>query len=291
MDAATGRPTMEAMIVGRLAPTPSGLLHLGNICAFAGAWLSARAEDGRLLLRMEDVDRGRARPAVEQAIRDDLSWLGFTWHAETARQSARDYAPALARLAPRLYRCQCTRAERAGPLPPGQGCQGACADKGYADGAIRFRLHAGPVSFVDRRWGAQQADPRAFGDPVLVRRDGLVSYNLAVVADDIGDGVNDVVRGSDLLQYTAVQVQLWEALGATQPRWLHTPLILGADGKKLSKSHGSAHVGAMRDGGAMPADVWRVVLPWLGLPGACSLAAALPRWDPDAGPRGPITVA
>jgi glutamyl/glutaminyl-tRNA synthetase len=275
--------------VGRLAPTPSGLLHLGNVCAFAGAWLSARADHGRLLLRIEDVDRERARQDVEQALRDDLAWLGLTWDDETLRQSARDYAPALARLAPRLYRCQCTRAMRAAPLPAGAGCQGRCDGKGYTDGAIRFRLEPRLVTFVDRRWGPQQADPRAFGDPILVRRDGLVSYNLAVVADDIDDGVNDVVRGSDLLEYTAVQIQLWEALGAAPPRWLHTPLVLGADGKKLSKSHGSAHVGAMRDAGATAADVWRLVLPWLGVEGVASLEQALPLWDPAAGPRGPIT--
>ena len=130
------------------------------------------------------------------------------------------------------------------------------------------------MSFIDRRWGPRHADPRQFGDPILVRRDGLVSYNLAVVADDIDDGVNDVVRGSDLLEYTAVQMQLWSALGAAPPRWLHTPLVLGADGRKLSKSHGSAHVGAMRDAGATPADVWRIVLPWLGIAGATSLAEA-----------------
>jgi len=278
------------MLTGRLAPTPSGLLHLGNVCAFAGAWLSARAGAGRLLLRIEDVDRERARPDVEQALRDDLTWLGLTWDAETPRQTARDYAPALSRLAPRLYRCQCTRAMRAAPLPAGAGCQGWCDGKGYASGAIRFRLEAGPVAFVDRRWGPQVADPCRFGDPILVRRDGLVSYNLAVVADDIADGVNDVVRGSDLLAYTAVQVQLWSALGTTPPQWLHTPLVVGADGKKLSKSHGSAHVGAMREAGATPADVWRLVLPWLGVAGATSLGDALPRWDPTGGELGPFRV-
>ncbi len=275
---------------GRLAPTPSGLLHLGNVCAFAGAWLSARAAGGRLLLRIEDVDLARSRADVEQTLRDDLAWLGLTWDAETPRQAARDYGPALARLASRLYRCQCTRAMRDLPTPDDAGCAGGCAGRGYTEGAIRFRLQPGLVSFADRRWGPQQADPCGFGDPILVRRDGLVSYNLAVVADDIADGVNDVVRGSDLLAYTAVQVQLWEALGAPPPRWLHTPLVLGDDGKKLSKSHGSAHVGAMRDAGAAPADVWRVVLPWLGVAGVSSLAEALPLWAPAAGPRGPITL-
>ena len=101
---------------------------------------------------------------------------------------------------------------------------------------------------------------------------------------------NDVVRGSDLLEYTAVQMQLWSALGAAPPRWLHTPLVLGADGRKLSKSHGSAHVGAMRDAGATPADVWRLVLPWLGVAGAASLAEAVPQWEPTRGERGPIVV-
>ena len=278
------------MIVGRLAPTPSGLLHLGNVCAFAGAWLSARAANGRLLLRIEDIDRDRARADVEQALRDDLAWLGLTWDEETPRQSSRDYGPALARLAPRLYRCRCTRAMRERPLAPGAGCPGDCVGKGYAEGAVRFRLLPGPMSFVDRRWGEQQADPRTFGDPILVRRDGLVSYNLAVVADDIADRVNDVVRGSDLLEYTAVQIQLWEALGARPPRWLHTPLILGRDGKKLSKSHGSAHVGAMRDAGASPEDVWRHVLPWLGVTDVASLPDALPHWRPERGARGPIDV-
>lgn len=277
-------------IVGRLAPTPSGLLHLGNVCAFAGAWLSARADRGRLLLRIEDVDRERARADVEQALRDDLAWLGVTYDLETPRQSRRTYAPTLERLAPRLYHCRCTRAERAAAVPAGAGCPGRCAARNYPDGAIRFALRPGQVTFEDRRWGKRQVDPRVFGDPILVRRDGLVSYNLAVVADDIADGVTDVVRGSDLLEYTAVQIQLWEALGATPPRWLHTPLVLGADGKKLSKSHGSAHVGAMREAGATPADVWRIVLPWLGVEGATSLDEALPRWQPGLGPRGPIVV-
>ena len=276
-------------VVGRLAPTPSGLLHLGNVCAFAGAWLSARAEGGRLRLRIEDVDRERSRPEVEAALRADLAWLGLTYDDETTRQSSRDYAPALTRLAPRLYRCQCTRALRAAPLPPGAGCQGRCAEHDYRDGAIRFRLQPGVVTFDDRRWGPRATNAAAFGDPILVRRDGLVSYNLAVVADDIADGVNDVVRGSDLLEYTGVQLQLWAALGARPPRWLHTPLIIGADGRKLSKSHGSAHVGAMRENGASPADIWHIVLPWLGVDGVSSLDAALPRWNPTAGPRGPIT--
>lgn len=275
-------------ICGRLAPTPSGLLHLGNVCAAAGAWLSARAEGGRLLLRIEDVDRARSRADVEQALRDDLAWLGITWDAEVTRQSLRDYGPSLRRLAARTYRCQCTRAMRDLPLPAGAGCPGACHRRAYMEGVVRFRLTPGAVSFLDRRWGVQHIVPQALGDPVLVRRDGQVSYNLAVVADDLADGINDVVRGSDLLEYTAVQIQLWGALGATAPRWMHTPLILGADGRKLSKSHGSTHIGALRAAGHTPADVWGLVLPWLGVHGARSLPDALPVWRPEAGEPGPI---
>lgn len=274
--------------VGRLAPTPSGLLHLGNVCAFAAAWLSVRATGGRLLLRIEDVDRGRARQSVERAIRDDLHWLGLTWDDETAPQSQRSYDHVIAALAPHLYRCTCTRAMLA---DTGGRYPGTCRGRGHATGAIRLALPAGPLGFLDRRWGARTVDPALFGDPILVRSDGLVAYNLAVVADDVADGVTEVVRGSDLLDFTAVQIRVYEALGAPVPTWLHAPLILGRDGRKLSKSHGSAHVGAMRQAGATPADVWALVLPWLGLPPLSSLDAAVPLWRADAGPLGPISTA
>lgn len=274
--------------VGRLAPTPSGLLHLGNVCAFAAAWLSSRVGGGRLLLRIEDVDRRRARHAVERAIRDDLLWLGLAWDHETAPQSQRSYDRAIETLAAQTYRCTCTRATLAGT---GGRYPGTCRGRGHTTGAIRFAVPHGPVSFVDRRWGPRTIDPARLGDPVLVRSDGLVAYTLAVVADDISDGVTEVVRGSDLLEFTAVQIRLHEALGASPPTWLHGPIILGADGRKLSKSHGSAHVGAMREAGASPADVWAMVLPWLGLPPLSSLDLAIPLWRPDMSALGPIPTA
>lgn len=272
-------------MVGRLAPTPSGHLHLGNVCAFGVAWLSARAAGGRLLLRIEDIDTGRARRDVEDGIRHDLTWLGLGWDDETPRQSSRRYDAALAQLAPHVYRCRCTRAQLAAA---GGRYPGTCRSRGLTSGAIRLALPPGPVRFVDRRWGERVVDPTTFGDPVLVRRDGLVAYNLAVVADDIADRVTEVVRGSDLLDFTAVQIRLYEALGRQPPSWLHAPLVLGADGHKLSKSHGSAHVGAMRDAGCTPRHVWAMVLPWLGLPDCMSLDEAVARWRPDAGPLGPV---
>lgn len=272
-------------VVGRLAPTPSGQLHLGNVCAFAAAWLSVRSAGGRLLLRIEDIDTVRARSEVEEGIREDLRWLGLTWDAEVSRQSERSYGWALERLAPHTYRCQCTRAQiRAG----GGVYPGTCRDAGHTRGAVRLRLPSGPVSFVDRRFGPRVVDPNGFGDPVLVRSDGLVSYNLAVVADDITDGVTEVVRGADLLDFTAVQIHLWQMLGSAPPTWMHAPLILGPDGTKLSKSHGSAEVRALRAAGCAPADVWAQVLPWLGLAACADIGAAVAGFRADAGPRGPV---
>ena len=259
------------------------MLHLGNTLAFAAAWLSVRSARGRLLLRIEDVDVGRARDDVSATIRDDLRWLGLDWDTEVAPQSTRDYAPWLARLP--TYRCTCPRAVVAGgPYP------GTCRDAGHTDGAWRFRVPDGVVRFVDRRCGARDVDPRTLGDPVVRRRDGVYAYNLAVVADDLADGVTEVVRGEDLLDQTAVQVRLWEALGGAPPTWSHTPLVLGPDGKKLSKSHGALGIGALRAAGVSPAAVWRRVLPWLGLPAFERIEDAIGRFDPAAAPPGPIRI-
>jgi glutamyl-tRNA synthetase len=276
------------LAVGRLAPTPSGRLHLGNVCAFAGAWLSARARHGRVVLRIEDVDQPRARTDVEAGLRDDLQWLGLDWDVETPRQSTRDYAPWLARLAGRTYRCGCTRAE---VQAAGGVYRGACRDRGLTAGAVRFRLPNGAVTIVDGTRGPVTISLAALGDPVLRRRDGVYAYNLAVVADDIADAVTEVVRGADLLEQSAVQVCLWEAFDRAAPSWLHTPLVLGEDGRKLSKSHGSTAVAALRQAGWTPADVWRLVLPWLGLSPTAAIDEATTAFDPARIVHGPITAA
>jgi glutamyl/glutaminyl-tRNA synthetase len=272
-------------VVGRLAPTPSGRLHLGNVCAFAAAWLSVRAQHGRLLLRIEDVDRARANHAVEASIRADLEWLGLGWDAETPRQSSRDYAPALAALARRTYCCVCTRAAI---QDDGGVYSGRCRDRGLTEGAVRFRLPDEPVTVSDRARGVHTIDLKAMGDPVLRRRDGLYAYNLAVVADDWADGVTEVVRGEDLLDQTGVQLCLWRAFGANPPTWLHTPLIVGDDRRKLSKSHGSVHVGELREAGWTVADIWRRVLPWLGLEPVHRIDQAIAQFRATAVQRGPI---
>lgn len=262
---------------GRLAPTPSGSLHVGNALAFATAWLSARSQGLELLLRMEDVDSTRARQSLIDGIHRDLAWLGLGTDRETPPQSTRDYGPWLAPLD--TYFCACTRkllARR--PCP--------CRDAGHTEGSLRWRLPAGPVAFTDRRMGAVDVDPNRFGDPVLVRRDGVVAYTLAVVVDDLVDGITEVVRGADLLEYTAVQIRLWEAFGATPPTWLHSPLITGSDGRKLAKSTGSTGVASWRELGYRPGDIWAQLLPMIGIE-ARSLEEALPRFSPTGGTLGP----
>jgi glutamyl/glutaminyl-tRNA synthetase len=274
-----------ARVVGRLAPTPSGRLHLGNVCAFAAAWLSTRSSGGRLLLRIEDVDRRRARPALARGIKEDLRWLGLHWDDEVPPQSAREYQPALDRLRPRLYRCMCTRGEI---LSDGRPYPGTCRDRALADGALRVRLPAGRERVDDRRRGTHLVDFDEVGDPVLQRRDGCYAYNLAVVVDDLEDGVTEVVRGADLLDQTAVQAHLWQALGGNPPTWLHTPVILGPNLKKLSKSHQSSSVAELRKAGWSPQRIWAVVLPWLGLASASDLAEAVGAFSPDRIQLGPI---
>lgn len=279
---------LRLLTVGRLAPTPSGALHLGNALAFAAAWLSARAAGGRVLLRVEDVDTQRARPSVAAQIREDLRWLGLDWDEERPPQSARDYAPWLDRLAPLTYRCRCTRQELAdnrGVYP------GTCRHGAHEDGAVRFALPEGTELVLDRRLGARDIAPSSVGDPVLRRRDGVFAYNLAVVADDIADGVTEVVRGADLLEQTAAQIPIWRAFGATPPTWLHAPLVLGTDGRKLSKSARSLHLGAMREAAWEAEDLRRLLLAWLGIPEEARWDEAIPRFSAEASPPGDIQLA
>ena len=176
------------------------------------------------------------------------------------------------------------------------GCAGGCRTRGLPAGAIRFALPGGVETVVDRARGRTDVDLATLADPVLRRRDGCWTYTLAVVADDIADGVTEVARGADLADQSAVQAVLWRALGADPPAWLHAPLILGGDGKKLSKSHRAAAVGDLRELGWSAADVWRIVLPWLGLTpptaatdGLAILHHALPAFDAARIPRGPFT--
>lgn len=244
----------QGVAIGRLAPTPSGHLHLGNALAFGAAWLSVRAVGGELLLRIEDLDRGRSRAEIAEAQRRDLEWLGLHWDREVPAQSTREYSTA----GLPTYLCDCSRKQR---------LSGRCGHRevGADAGAVRLRSAREPVDFVDRAQGPQCWIPDQ--DAMLVRRDGEPGYPLAVVVDDHRDGVTQVVRGGDLLQPTAVQVELYRLLGWTEPTWLHVPLLLGPDGRKLSKSHGSQEIRALRESGVSAAQIWAALLPLLGCEG------------------------
>lgn len=264
--------------VGRLAPTPSGALHLGNALAFGAAWLSARNQEGRLLLRVEDLDSGRARPEVAAGQREDLLWLGLHWDEEVKAQSQRSYSldgiP--------TWRCICSR---------GQRLLGACHCRELRPdhGSWRFDPPPGKVHFLDRAWGEQAIDPEE--GPILKRANGEAAYPLAVVVDDGRDGVTEVVRGADLLEATALQVLLHRVLGQKCPSWLHVPVLLGPDGKKLSKTAGSTGIRQLRALGWQPEQIWELLLPVLGCEAPLEKAILKPgphwhrAWVVEEGPR------
>ena len=231
---------------GRFAPSPTGPLHFGSLVAAVASWLDARAARGEWRVRIEDVDTTRTVPGAADDILRTLESLGLTWDGEVVVQSARTarYAAAAQRLRSQglVYRCRCSRREIAdsalrgveGAVYAGT-CRALQLDGGI-DGADRFIAPRSPVTFEDRRLGRITQDVAAdIGDFVLRRRDGLYSYQLAVVVDDAEQGITDVVRGADLLWSTPRQVVLQRALGLSTPRYLHLPVATNADGEKLSK--------------------------------------------------------
>jgi glutamyl-tRNA synthetase len=263
------------MVVGRFAPSPSGDMHLGNARTALLAWLDVRARGGRMLLRIEDLDRERCNPALAGGIRRDLAWLGLDWDAETAAQSTRDpaYRSALADLdaAGSVYECFCSRRELAvASAPHGPDSErrylGTCraldaaarAEKIAAgrSPAARVRMPDDPVRIVDRVHGpVEQRVAEAVGDIVVRRSDGLFAYQLAVVVDDAADGVTDVVRADDLLWSTPRQVALQHMLGLPTPAYAHVPLVLGPDGARLAKRHGAVTLAELRAAGVGAAEI------------------------------------
>ncbi len=248
--------------VGRFAPSPTGPLHAGSLVAALASWLDARAHHGRWLVRIEDVDTPRCVAGADRVILAQLAACGLTPDAEPVRQSDRGdlYRAALDRLLAegQAYLCGCTRSDIARALiaagrPHARHDEwvypGTCRPErgGLSDRparSVRLRLDAdAAVAFVDRRLGRLEQDvARAVGDFVLHRADGLWAYQLAVVVDDAAQGITDVVRGEDLADNTPRQIELQERLGLPTPRYLHTPLVLGADGEKLSKQNGAASI-------------------------------------------------
>ena len=279
--------------VGRFAPSPTGWLHAGSMVAALASWLDARAHGGRWLVRIEDVDGPRCIAGAEDAILRQLADCGLHPDAPPVRQSDRGalYAQALERLhaAGLAYGCRCTRREIAQALQargldrerhgdlvyPGTCRPGGPQPVPWPEArAVRLLTCADDgrdtvIDWTDRRLGAQRQNlSREVGDFVLRRADGLWAYQLAVVVDDAAQGVTDIVRGEDLADNTPRQILLRRHLGLPQPRHLHTPLVLAADGQKLSKQNGAAPVDTGR-----PAEVLAAAARALGLDLSESLSA------------------
>ncbi|MFZ4395829.1 MAG: tRNA glutamyl-Q(34) synthetase GluQRS [Kiritimatiellia bacterium] len=340
------------VVRGRLAPSPTGALHLGNARSFLIAWLSIRSRKGALLLRMEDLDHPKVKAhAAEQAL-DDLRWLGLDWdegpdiggpcapYVQSARTER--YAAALARLqaAGRVYPCVCSRKDvEAGQSAPhaseeGLAYDGACRGRfaTYAEAAATlpagrlpaWRFAVTPVEtavgrlrgrrkavsagayagadrdsspgseFLDGFHGPQREDVAAtVGDFVIARHPLGAGYMLAVVVDDAAMGVTEVLRGDDLLPATHRQLQLYRALGLKPPHFIHVPLVVATDGRRLAKRHGDTRIAALRQAGLRPSQVIGRLAAW------CGWAAPdeelmpvdlLPRFCLDAIPRAPVVL-
>ncbi|MDR5903663.1 tRNA glutamyl-Q(34) synthetase GluQRS [Franzmannia qiaohouensis] len=227
---------------GRFAPTPSGPLHFGSLVAALGSYLDARHAGGAWLLRIEDIDPPRCPPGAADTILRQLEAFGLHWDGPVHYQSQRNaaYQAALERLisAGLAYPCSCSRKQwRDYAIYPGWCRHGVREPHKPQAWRLRSDLGLRPVAWQDRLFGDQRFDPAELGDVVLKRKDALWAYQLAVVVDDAEQGISDVVRGLDLLDNTPWQCQLQVALGYPEPRYLHLPLIVAANGQKLSKQN------------------------------------------------------
>lgn len=266
--------------VTRFAPSPTGFLHLGHAFSALTAFDAARAASGRFLLRLEDIDQGRARPEFEAAIYEDLAWLGLEWETPVRRQSEHmdEYAAALQSLVDRklVYRCFRTRKEvaeaiAAAPHEAGEVFTGEAlpeeeeAARLAAGEPFAWRLSLkkaratlGPQYFslvFEDETGPQRAEPERHGDVILARKDFGASYHLASVWDDALQGVTHVIRGEDLRESAHLHVLLQRLLDLPQPVYRHHRLILGADGRRLAKRDQAATIRALREGGKTAAEV------------------------------------
>ncbi len=269
---------MSSTYRGRFAPSPTGELHLGHARTFLVAWLRAKSAGGSIVMRMEDLDPPRVVPGAAAAIYRDLEWLGLSWDSEPMVQSERGdaYQAALDQLeaAGLVYRCTCSRKDiqEASSAPhgvPGLGLRypGTCREgptQPERPASFRFRLEEPPPAFEDLLLGP--IDPTPFGgDFVLKRATGEWAYQLAVVVDDAAQGVTEVVRGADLVPSTPRQIALIRALGLAEVRYLHVPLVLDAEGERLSKRVASISIASHREAGVRPEEVIGELATSLGL--------------------------
>ncbi|MEM6392279.1 MAG: tRNA glutamyl-Q(34) synthetase GluQRS [Planctomycetota bacterium] len=303
----------EGQRVTRLAPSPTGALHLGNAMCFLAAWLIARQRGWRVVMRLDDLDGPRVKPGLSEAVVETLAWLGLDWDGEIRRQSEAmaEYGAALGVLRDKrlIYPSRVTRGELAAwseasapnegqaeavfPAalrPSGKQLQGLidttpllAAD----DFAWRLRVEPGDVVCADERLGDQRVDVAGeVGDFVVATKAGVPSYQLAVVVDDAAQGVTDVIRGSDLLSSTARQALVMQGLDLERqrPRYWHLPLVRGHDGRRLAKRHGDTRLTAYRQQGVSADRVRGLLAWWLGaidVPEPISMNACYTAFDPD----------
>jgi glutamyl-tRNA synthetase len=240
----------------RFAPSPTGALHIGGARTALYNWLLARGQRGTLVLRIEDTDRERSTPENLEQILDALRWLKLDWDEGPFLQSGRAerHAEALQQLleSGHAYHSSAT-AEDVKEYKQRHGQDRGFRGESEPEGAVRLRVPASGETVVDDVIRGQARFPNAsMDDPVIARADGSVLYNFAVAVDDLDAGITDVVRGEDHLSNTPKQLLVFEALGASPPRYAHLPLLLGPDGRKLSKRHGAASVQELRDAGYLP---------------------------------------
>lgn len=273
----------------RLAPSPTGPLHLGNARTFAINWALARKHGWRVLLRIEDLDAPRVRPGANQLAIDVLQWLGLRWDEGPVYQFAdlSPYHAALKRLAETamIYPCTCTRSRIASAQSAPhadeheQRYPGTCRppagvvcpydpDAPPSDTAWRVRVNDDPIAFHDVFAGPQSFNLDATtGDFIVASKNGLPAYQLAVVVDDARQGVTQIVRGDDLLGSTPRQLWLYRLLGLHPvPQYTHVPLVVGPDGRRLAKRHGDTRLVAYRDAGVDPRRVIGLIAHWCGEP-------------------------
>lgn len=270
-------------IVGRLAPSPTGAQHIGNARTYLIAWLSIRQKQGRMLLRMEDIDSPRIKPYAAQQALEDLRWLELTWdegpdlggphapYVQTQRKALYDDLLQQLQVNEQVYPCTCTRSDVAaaasaphlgqeGPRYPGT-CSYRCANDAQqlmlqcVPFSWRFRTNPSQPAdqFLDGIAGLQTCNLHAeLGDFVVYKSDGTPAYQLAVVADDHVMGVTEVVRGSDLLPSTFRQRAIYQFFGWQPPQFIHAPLVIGADGRRLAKRHGDTRISLLRESNIPP---------------------------------------
>jgi glutamyl-tRNA synthetase len=298
-------------VVGRLAPSPTGAQHVGNARTYLIAWLSARSQGGRLVLRLEDIDSPRIKAGAGEQALADLHWLGLDWDEGPTIQTERLtlYEQAFQRLqaGELVYPCTCSRSdiERAASAPhldhEGPPYPGTCATRRVRDAADlhaqavawRMRSSLSYQTFVDRLQGPTTVSAGYGGDFVVWKATGTPAYQLAVVVDDAAMGVTEVVRGDDLIPSTPRQLQLYAAFELRPPEFLHIPLVVGPDGRRLAKRHGDTRLAALRAAGVKPEALLGLLAwscGWLPRVEPIRLSDLLSRFRLEAIPREPFVL-